>query len=344
MSIVRVGQYPFEMNYVEADQADRGLWVEGGDLYVFGEDNNEPYTGDRSLYFSSRQNQGMGFPFPVSDDVRCGWNWWRKNLSDGTFFAMNEAGNPTPLLQMYWNVTEQYLDLIVNGGVVQTANLVEHPNFFDYDRWSSHGFHVIGGSRIVYTVDGDTVFDYSDAGVPTGYEALWAFTNFGWGVTSVDDFWVEIVAGEAYAVPPTYRYLNSVVDADGLSQDWAAYPVGGDDYEKVDDINVDDDATYVWIGSANSVEMFNSANITLPLHHSIVSAIPWCLGRKGNISLASQLRMKADDGTVWSGADQNLPGFYAEVWERMLLDPSSATWTDTNFNACEFGFETRGTV
>ena len=32
MSIVRVGQYPFEMNYVEADQADRGLWVEGGDL------------------------------------------------------------------------------------------------------------------------------------------------------------------------------------------------------------------------------------------------------------------------------------------------------------------------
>jgi hypothetical protein len=130
-----------------------------------------------------------------------------------------------------------------------------------------------------------------------------------------------------------------------MIQDWAGYPVAGDDYTKVDDPSVDDDDSYLWIGSANSVEMFNTANITLPLNHSIVSAIPWCLGRKGNVALDSEIRLVADDGVaVTDGADQKLPGFYAEVWERMLLDPQSATWDETSFNACEFGMETRGTV
>ena len=55
--------------------------------------------------------------------------------------------------------------------------------------------------------------------------------------------------------------------------------------------------------------------------------------------------MKADDGVaITAGADQDLPGFYAEIWERMLLDPQGGAWDQTSFNACEFGMETRGTV
>lgn len=346
MSIDRVGQYPFEMNYVQTNQEDRGLWVEGGDIYTFGEAATKPYTGDRSLYFSSRASEGMGFPFPASDDLRGGWSWLHNGIQvSGAYFFLNKSSAASgSLVRISWNDSENCLGLYVNNVLVQSANIVEYPNFHDFGRWSHHGWHVIGGSRFVYTIDGDTVFDYSDVTIPTGYESAWMFTNTGWGITSVDDFWLEIVAGESYAIPPTYRYLQSVVDADGTIQDWAGYPVAGDDYTKVDDSSVDDDATYLWIGASGSVEMFNTANITLPAHHSIVSAIPWCLARKGNISLASQIRLKADDGTVWDGTDQNLPGFYAELWERMLLDPSGASWTDANFNACEFGFETRGTV
>ena len=157
--------------------------------------------------------------------------------------------------------------------------------------------------------------------------------------------YLEAVPGEAMGVPPSYRYLNSVTDADGTVQDWAKYPNSGNDFDKVDDSGVDDEDTYVIAFTANSKEMFDTADITLPVQHTIVSAIPWTLARKRNVKVASQMRLRADDGVATiDGADQNLPGFYAELWERMLLDPQSAAWDQTSFNACEFGMETRGTV
>lgn len=349
MTIVRIGQYPFELNYNETNQVDRDLYIRAGDIYTFAQSATDPYTGVRSLHASSRATYGLGFPFAASDDIRGGWFFKQTvvHQADGDFFRLMESDNTVPLIEitLYNSDDEARLDLSINGAVVEQAPLVNYPPFFENNVWGHHGFHVIGGSRFQYTVDGVAVFDYTDVGVPTGYEGGWFFAHNGWGNIFVDDFWMEIVASESMAVAPSYRYLPSVVDADGTSQDWAGYPVGGSDFEKVDDDVIDDDATYVWIGSANSVEMFNTANITVPLGHSIVSAIPFLVGRKGAVHLASQIRLKADDGVaVANGADQNLPGFHAEVWERMLLDPQSVAWDETSFNACEFGFESRGTV
>ena len=352
MAIVRIGQYPFEMNYPQTPaQADRGLYKMDGDQRTYGEGSSNPYTGSRSLQFSSRQDYGIGFLLPGGeDDVRGAFfaALDHRYIADYILMQMYESNNATPLLQVSFLRSTSVMELEINGSVVQQANLVEFPHFFDSRvLYTNHGFHVIGGSRFVYYIDGVAALDYTNVAVPSAYEYVFFLMadGTGWGTSYVDDMYVESVAGEAMGVPPSYRYLMSVADADGTLQDWAGFPVAGSDYTKVDDTDVDDEATYVIAVSPNSVEMFNTADITLPASHSIISAIPWTLAMKRNVKKASQMRLLADDGiAVTNGSDQDLPGFYAELWERMLLDPQSAAWDETSFNACEFGMESRGTV
>jgi hypothetical protein len=356
MAVTRLGQWPFEQNYPQSPaQADRGLMQRYGDLYTFGEGSTKPFTGSRSLEFQNRANAGFGLPIAAtSDDLRVGW-FWSANVpdsSDDAYVRLMESNNSTALLSIYLEKTTWTLQLYVAGAVVQEVSLTKFPHFLDQRGvYTHHSFHLLGGSRFVYTIDGRTALDYSDASVPTGVEYVWLMENFGWGYTQyIDDLYIEDVAGESYAIPQSYRYFPSIVDGDGGSQDWAGYPVGGNDYEKVDDPGVDDDDTYVWIGAANSVEMFNTAAITTAVmavtnYPTLVSAIPWALARKRDVSKASQIRMKADDGVgITSGSDKNLPGFYGELWDRFLLDPQSASWNLANFDACEFGFESRGVV
>lgn len=353
MAITRIGQYPFEQNYPQtpAEQKDRGLYQRYGDIYTFGESASNPYTGSRSLAFTSKANAGFGWPIPGgSDDLRGGFFWaadfWGASLSQ--VLMLYESDNTTPLLEVDVRTDEAYIDLLINGVSVQKANLANFAHFMDIrEIYCHHGWHVIGGSRFVYTIDGVAALDYTDAGVPTGYEYVWHCESATWGFTNyIDDMYLEDVAGESYAVPPSYRYMMSIADGDGTIQGWAKYPNDAmPDYLAVDDTGVDDEDTYVWIGSANDAEMFDTADVTLPLHHSVVSAIPWALARKRDVTKASQLRMVADDGVgTTNGSDQNLPGWYAELWERMLLDPQSNPWSESTFNSCEFGFESRGTI
>lgn len=356
MAVTRLGQWPFEQNYPQSPaQLDRGLMQRWGDVYTFGEGSTKPFTGSRSMQFQSRANAGYGIPISSgSDDLRVGWFWSASLLEsfDGDYVRLMESNNETNLLDVYLMQSTWSLQLRINEVMVQEVSLTKFPHFMDERGvYTHHSFHLLGGSRFVYTIDGRPAFDYSDASVPTGIEYIWMMENFGWGYTQyVDDLYMEDVAGESYAVPQSYRYFPSFVDADGTSQDWAGYPNSGNDYEKVDDPGVDDEETYVWTPSANSTEMFDTAAVTIAVmaatnYPTVVSAIPWALARKRDVSKASQMRMKADDGVaVTDGSDKNLPGFYGELWDRFLLDPQSNPWDLASFDACEFGFESRGVV
>jgi len=347
MSVVRQGQYPFEQEW---NDGNRGLEIEQGTQDTWATSAVNPYTGSESIRISGSHRSGFGFTCPVTDDVRAAFfmsHAWTR--TDGDWIQFFKSGQGDAGLAIKWMKDEYRFDLYTDGVKRQEFGMFDTPiwEFLQEGQWCSHGFHLLGGSRFVYTIDGVAMIDYTNANVPDSIEAFWVgkLSSTGWGASlSIDDLYMDLVVGESYSVPPSYRFMMSVVDADGITQDWAGFPAGGNDYTKVDDAEPDDDDTCVWTPSTNSPEDFNTADITLPDDHSIVAAIPWAIARKGDASRASQIRLRAYDGSYTDGADQDLPTWYYELWERMTTDPSSNPWTESNFNSAEFGVQSRGTV
>lgn len=345
MAVARVGQYPFEQQF-----ADERGFVTLGSSDTWSITNDAPYTGDYSLYDYGRTLRGaFGFQFAPVDDIRAGWYWRLGNrTSDDTTVikVMKPGSGNNPAFQIVYTGQEHTMEMYVDGASVEKQSLYQFPHVSMKDVWNHHGLHYIGGTRLVYTIDGVAVFDYSDAGIPTAVEALvgWNTGFTGWGTyMSIDDFYCETVVGESLSVPPSYRFLMSRANGDGTTQNWTAKG-GGNHVDEVDDTVPDDDTTVVWTTTTGHVELFDTENVTIPVDHTVTAAIPWVLARKGNTVPDSEIRLKAYNGSTKNGSDQKLPTWYYETWERFDTDPSSAAWNETSFNANEFGFETRGTI
>ena len=352
MSVTRAGQYPFEIVYPAVDEKNRGLEIQsGGPADILNVDNSEPYTGVRAVHHTGVLRSGIGITFPATDDVECAMTVNHDWAFSGShpFFRMEKSGQSAPAIHITLTATTLTWGLYIDGVNVQNYPMfdaVPWEFFQGKRRWTSHGFYCIGGSRFVYTIDGLPIIDYNDAGVPGDIEAIWFLdtAGSGWNVMRMDDFYINLVPGESYAVPDTLRFVPSMVDADGGTQDWASFPVGPDDWTAVDDATVDDDDTFNWTPSTNSPQNYNTANITLPADHDIVAAVPFAVCRRGDASRASQIRLRTRNGAYQNGSDQNLPLWYTEVWDRFPLNAAGNPWTEALFNAEEFGAQSRGTV
>jgi len=343
MAIARVGQYPFEQQWSD----ERGF-VTLGSSDTWSIASTGAYTGAYGLYDYGRVLIGaFGFAFPPVDDVRAGWYWNHDGTSDdNAIIKAEKSGLGYSALSVFWKGAEYSVQLYSNNVLVDEQSLWQFPHMMIPNTWAHHGIHYIGGSRFVYTIDGVTVFDYSDAGIPTAIEGIFGFnTGFsGWNPwMGIDDFYCDTVVGESLSVPPSYRFLISRANSDGTTQDWTAKG-GGNHVDEVDDTVPDDDSTVVWTTTTGHVELFNTTNVTIPVDHTVTAAIPWVIARKGNAVPDSEIRLKAYNGSAKDGSDQKLPTWYYEIWERFDTDPSSAAWDETSFNANEFGFETRGTI
>ena len=343
MAIERVGQYPFEQQFSD----ERGF-VTLGSSDTWEIETTDPYTGSYSLYDNSRILRGaFGFQFPQADDIRAGWFWnHNRATSDNNVIRVMKSGLGYSAARILWMEDEHYWQLFVNNVLVDEQSLYQFAHMENKNAWMHHGIHYIGGSRFVYTLDGVPIFDYSDASVPLAVEGLfgWDTGLSGWGsFMSIDDFYCDTVVGEALSVPPSYRFDMSRANGDGTTQNWTAKG-GGNHVDEVDDTVPDDDDTVVWTVTTGHVELFDTENVTVPVDHSVVAAIPWIIARKGNSVPDSEIRLKAYNGVTKNGSDQKLPTWYFEVWDRFETDPSGAAWDEASFNANEFGFETRGTI
>lgn len=351
MSFDRIWQYPYELNYPDNT---RGQQIIGWSLDPVAVTTNDPFTGDRSIYDSGPTRLFIGHSWsPGIDDWRFGLAFKSNTSStnEATLFlayAAGEGATGTPSIDVRWIRDEMSLVMRVAGAEVDRISTVQSQYASVFERQYMHiGIHYLGGTSIDMWVNGHQVFNYVDAGVPTDIEFVGGFWSgpVGWHRYMVDDWYFDACAGEASVVPPGYRFLYSNTNADGTLQDWANKN-GGDDYEEVDDTEIDDDDTYVWIGNSNSLEMFNTANITVPDGHNIVAAIPVAVARKGTAILASQLQMAVDNGVdaIDYSTAKDLNTWYYETWGRYLLDPAGAPWVEATFNSNEFGMRTQGTV
>lgn len=162
----------------------------------------------------------------------------------------------------------------------------------------------------------------------------------GWDSCWVDDAYVDgaIFVDEA---PPPARFLFSLASAAGASAQWT--PAGAaTNVQCVDDGVPNDDTDYVKAESADLVDLYDTANITLPTDYGIVSAIPIVLAKR--MASGPTVKLVAADGVSANlESAEKTPGTsYSYHWESMPLAPDGGDWTEAKVNAAQFGVKSTG--
>lgn len=131
-----------------------------------------------------------------------------------------------------------------------------------------------------------------------------------------------------------------MANADGSNADFTRSG-GVSDYENVDETFIDDATSYLHSNTAGHRVTLNLADITLGAGQTI-RAVQACMGVSKSDAGFRQVKVMTKSGVTEDlGAAQPASSteyhFKREVWE---LDPdTAAAWTESGFNAAEFGLE-----
>ena len=164
-------------------------------------------------------------------------------------------------------------------------------------------------------------------------------TGAGSAVWDVDDLYIADGSGSA----PWNGCLGDVrVDVRnatgaGALADWT--PSTGSNWQNIDDAAPDDDSTYNSAATASLTDTFVVDDA--PVAGATIYGVQVSLSAKkmdsGTCSLASVVRQS---GSNQVGADQNPGTSYAYLRTVYQTNPhTSAQWTDSDFNADEFGYQ-----
>lgn len=221
-----------------------------------------------------------------------------------------------------------------------------------------HVVNSVGGFLSVY-IDGNRVLNYVGDTRPSHNAAGQIFKNdliyaLGPGGTStggvngfhdsyIDDMYIDSYAGEDDAPVPSRRFLFILPTGAGANAEWT--PVGsGNNYQNVDDNPNNGDTDYNKALSADLTDTFLMGDITLPVDHRIVAAIPMAYVKRLDSETPNQLSVHAFDGTLYeNSADLDLSMSYdIPVFARFTNAPDGSLWDEAKFNAMQFGYKSRG--
>lgn len=162
----------------------------------------------------------------------------------------------------------------------------------------------------------------------------------------IDDFFVDGYAGELDAPVPGRRFLFALPDGNGADSDWTGSDGNQtDNYLLVDENPNTGDTDYVKAQAAALKDTYTFGNVTLPADYQIVQVLPTVVARRLDSGIASQVRVHAYDGLNYGSSDDlDLPMNYSTpVFGVLATQPDGSPWNETDFNAMQFGIESRGT-
>lgn len=208
----------------------------------------------------------------------------------------------------------------------------------------------VGGVPILNYV-GDTRPSYNSGGQT--FDVAMAFALFaGAGGTSglqgfanafLDDLYIDSYVGEVDSIVPARRFLISLPNAAGADAAWT--PLSSTNVSNVDDNPNDGDTTYNKALATALRDTFNFANITVPTDHRIVAVLPHVFAKRLDSEINNGISVHAWDGLQYEdSADLSLFMSYdIPAFARMTLQPDGSVWDETDFNAMQFGYRSRGT-
>ena len=156
----------------------------------------------------------------------------------------------------------------------------------------------------------------------------------------IDDFYIDYsTISETDSCPPTRRFVLQRPRADGTYFDWTPRS-GGTNHEEVDDI-VSSDNEYNYTAVNGNEDTYDMDVLSLPSNSTIVSVIPIARAKAGTAGPQNSLRFNTYGSTVTVGTSMEIRLGYTYLYESQILAPSGGSWTEAEFNTCEFGYELR---
>lgn len=178
------------------------------------------------------------------------------------------------------------------------------------------------------------------------------------GLISIDDLYFDSsTISESSTIPPARRYYNASPDGAGNYSQWT--PLSGSNYQNVDDVGApDDDSTYVSSGSDSEIDTYTfSALVDVYPDITIDGAVVQAYCRTSPLDGIASIKLRdrlsgVDDESDAKRVFMEKKGQPSgeTFWDWCVLsgwfptDPSSATWTESNFNSAEFGIESSGII
>ena len=156
-----------------------------------------------------------------------------------------------------------------------------------------------------------------------------------------DVYWNDTASEGSAALPTGYRYYLITPNADGnYSQFTGSDGNQVNNYEMVDEIPPDDDATYVTDDTADNRDSYNMTTYTIPAGSTVASLIPIAKARKESagsdygMSLFTRLSTSDQDGSK-----QSLGTGWGWIFERQTTDPGAGSWEQADIDAVEVGIK-----
>jgi hypothetical protein len=89
------------------------------------------------------------------------------------------------------------------------------------------------------------------------------------------------------------------------------------------------------------VDLFATADVTLPTDYTVRSVLPLALVRA--MAAGPTLKLASSDGANTTIGVEKTPGTsYMYLWESMETAPDGGEWTESTINAAQFGFKSAG--
>lgn len=304
-------------------------------------------------YGAATDSQSAGLTFAAATQARAGV-WLNHNGSDtssshsAVIYRWTSSVGNTNYLR--WKGSTGLLEIMLAGSAV-TSVAIATAGLSTVDTWYHVGI-VIEASATVGTVtvyvNGVNILAATGQDTGTSISEMYFAGTVTGGITwkpyaYFSDFYVDTGSGNSIEAPPKKSFLWAVADGNGYSSQWTGSDGNStDNYLLVDDTTPDDDTTYVKAESANLIDGYACAAVTLPSGYSIIAAIPTALAKRAGTT--EELILGTYDGsTAQLDSSQAPAASYGAVWSRFETQPDASAWDETDFNASQAVIKSAGT-
>jgi len=132
-------------------------------------------------------------------------------------------------------------------------------------------------------------------------------------------------------------YIQAIFpESNGTHSDWT--PSAGSNYECVDDIDIDEDATFVSTTTDNAIDTYNFGAVTAITGSTIKAVVSNITAKKDGASIRHIAPIVRENNLEYEGGDVNLSDTYKNyqyVWENNPED--NQPWEISDIDNAEFG-------